>query len=297
MNILITGGRGFIGSALRRELQGAGHDVVITTRKETGSSEELTWNPPSLIPPKKISTLDAIVNLAGDSIYSDRWTKDKKERIQSSRINTTHYLIESIKNADLKPKVFINASAIGYYGPHGDEEVTENTSSGKDFLSSVCKAWEAEALKADEVGVRTVITRFGVVLGQGGGALQKMIAPFKVFVGGYLGSGKQWMSWVHIDDITGFIKYAIEHDKISGVYNLTAPNPLTNKDFSSQLGRALGRPSVFPVPGFALKAALGEFSEILLTGQRVIPERAITSGYKFIYPSLDKALRAILKKS
>lgn len=294
MNVLITGGRGFIGSALSRELRTAGYDVTVTTRQETNSPGELTWKPPLLIPPKKVSTYDAIINLAGDSIYSDRWTKDKKERIRSSRINTTHYLIESIKNADVKPKVFINASAVGYYGPHVDEEVTENSSSGNDFLASVCKAWESEALKANEEGVRTVITRFGVVLGPDGGALQKMITPFKAFVGGYLGSGKQWMSWVHIDDITGFIKYAIEHDKISGAFNVTAPNPLTNKDFSSTLGKALGRPSIFPVPGFALRAALGEFSEILLTGQRVIPERAVTSGYKFKYPLLDEALKSIL---
>ncbi len=295
MNVLITGGRGFIGSALRSELRTAGHHVVITTRQESNSPGELTWDPPSLIPLKTISTFDVIVNLAGDSIYSDRWTKDKKERIRSSRINTTYYLIESIKNTDIKPKALISASAVGYYGPHGDEEVTENTSTGNDFLASVCKEWELKALKAEEVGVRTVITRFGVVLGPGGGALQKMITPFKAFVGGYLGSGKQWMSWVHIDDITGFIRYAIENNRISGVFNLTSPNPLTNKDFSSTLGRVLGRPSIFPVPGFALRAALGEFSEILLAGQRVIPERAVTSGYKFKYSLLDEALRAILK--
>jgi len=294
MNVLITGGRGFVGSALSRELREAGHDVVITTRQESDSPDELTWSPPSLIAPKKISTFNAIVNLAGDSIYSDRWTKDKKERIRSSRINTTHYLIESIKNADVKPKVFINASAVGYYGPHGDEEVTEDASPGNDFLASVCKAWEEEARKAEGAGVRTVITRFGVVLGTDGGALQKMITPFKAFVGGYIGSGKQWMSWVHIDDITGFINYAIEHDEISGVFNVTAPNPLTNKDFSSKLGSALGRPSMFPVPGFALRATLGEFSEVLLTGQRVIPERVLTSGYKFKYPLLEEALKSTL---
>jgi hypothetical protein len=294
MNVLITGGRGFIGSTLGRELRTAGHDVVITTRQGSDSSGELTWKPPSLIPPKNISTFDAIVNLAGDSIYSDRWTKDKKERIRSSRINTTHYLIESIKNADIKPKILINASAVGYYGPLGDEEVTENFSLGKDFLASVCKDWESEALKAEELGVRTVITRFGVVLGQDGGALQKMITPFKAYAGGYLGSGKQWMSWVHIDDVTGFIMFAIEHDKLSGVFNLTAPNPSTNKDFSTALGRALGRPSIFPVPGFVLKAALGEFGEILLTGQRCIPERALIAGYEFKYPLLDKALKSIV---
>ena len=294
MNILITGGNGFIGSALKGELESAGHGIVITTRQESNSPDKTTWNPPSLISPEKISTFDAIVNLAGDSIYSDRWTKDKKERIRSSRINTTYYLIESIKNSDIKPEVIVSASAVGYYGAHGDEEVTENMPPGNDFLASVCKAWESEARKAEGEGVRTVIARFGVVLGQDGGALQKMLTPFRAFVGGYLGSGKQWMSWVHIDDITGFIRYAIEHDKISGVFNVAAPNPLTNKDFSSTLGRVMGRPSIFPVPGFALRAALGDFSEILLMGQRVMPERALKSGYKFKYPLLEEALRAIL---
>ncbi len=294
MNILITGGRGFVGSALSRELRTAGHDVVITTRKESESQSELTWNPPSLIPPNKISKFKAIVNLAGDSIYSDRWTKDKKERIRSSRVNTTHYLIESIKNADVKPEILINASAVGFYGPSGNEEITENVSAGEDFLASVCKEWESEALKAEKLGVRTVITRFGLVLGKNGGALQKMIPPFKAYAGGYLGTGKQWMSWVHVEDVSGFIKYAIEHSKISGMYNLTSPNPITNKDFGTVLGKALGRPSIFPVPGFVLKAVLGEFGEILLTGQRCIPERALTAGYTFKYPALDEALKSIL---
>ncbi len=295
MNVLIIGGRGFLGSALSRELRAAGHDVVITTRQESNSPDELTWNPPSLVPPSKISQYEAIINLAGDSIYSDRWSKDKKVRIRSSRINTTHYLIESIKNADETSRVLINASAVGYYGPHGDEEVTENVSAGKDFLASVCKEWESEALKAEKLGVRTVIIRIGVVLGPDGGALQKMITPFKAYAGGYLGSGKQWMSWVHVEDVSGFINYAIENSKIAGKYNLTSPGPVTNKDFGTALGKILGRPSILPVPGFVLKAALGEFGEILLTGQRCIPERALTAGYTFKYPLIDEALKAILK--
>lgn len=294
MNILITGGRGFIGSALRKELEQAGHHVMVTTRRDSSSAEELTWNPPSLISPKKVSDLDVVINLAGDSIYSDRWTAVKKERIRSSRINTTHYLLESLKNAEKKPAILISASAVGYYGPHGDEEITENYSPGKDFLAEVCRDWEDEARRAEELGVRTVITRFGVVLGPEGGALQKMLPAFKAFVGGYLGSGKQWMSWIHNDDITGFIRFAIENEKISGVYNLTSPHPLTNKEFGDVLGKVLGRPSVFPVPGFVLKAALGEFSEVLLTGQRVIPERALTAGYTFKYPELEDALKSIL---
>jgi uncharacterized protein (TIGR01777 family) len=192
--------------------------------------------------------------------------------------------------------VLVNASAIGYYGPHGDEELKEDTLPGDDFLAGVCKDWEAAAIKAEALGVRVVITRFGVVLGAGGGALTVMLPAFKAFLGGYIGSGKQWMSWVHMDDITGFIRYAIENESVSGQYNLVSPHPLRNKDFGSVLGKALGRPSFFPVPAFALKAALGELGDVLLTGQRALPHKAVKEGYTFKYPELDEALQSIIKK-
>jgi uncharacterized protein (TIGR01777 family) len=294
MNILIIGGTGFLGSALSRDLNSSGHEVVVSTRKNTTSKKKLTWNPPELIPAEKISMFDAVINLAGESIFSKRWTDEKKEHIRSSRINTTHYLVQSMNNSEKRPEVLINASAIGYYGPHGDEEVDEDTPPGDDFLSGVCKDWEAAALKAEGLGIRVVITRIGLVLGAGGGPLSMMMPAFKAFLGGYIGTGKQWMSWVHQDDISGFIRYALENDSVAGQYNLVSPHPLRNKDFGSVLGKALGRPSFFPVPGFALKAALGEFGDVLLTGQRVVPDKVIKAGYTFKYQELDQALQSII---
>ena len=293
MRILITGGTGFIGSALSRNLRSAGHNVIITTRRLTASKEMLSWNPPELVPRDIISNIDAVINLAGESIASGRWTKKRKKLIMSSRINTTRALVQSMQDANPKPKVFISASATGYYGPHGDEPVTENTPPGSDFLAEVCKAWEAEALKAEGLGVRVVTVRIGAVLEADGGALPQMIIPFKLFAGGPIGSGKQWFSWIHRDDTAGIIKHALEDDSITGPVNAVAPNPVTNKEFSKALGKALHRPSCLAVPGFVIKLSLGELGDMLLTGQRVLPEKALKSGYKFKYPEVDEALRAI----
>ena len=317
MNILITGGTGFIGGALSQELKSVGHNVIITTRRQQiDSKEKLTWNPASLIPPDIISKFDAVINLAGESIASGRWTRKRKELLLSSRVNTTHALVESMKQIPLNPwsplappeagkppllkgdrgglpKVLISASAIGYYGAHGDEYVTEDTPPASDFLAEVCKAWEAEALKAQELGVRVVLARIGGVLESDGGALPKMMIPFKFFFGGHIGNGKQWFSWIHRDDIAGIIKYALENNSISGPVNLTAPEPVTNKEFSSALAKALSRPSWLPVPGFMVKITLGELGGVLLTGQRVVPEKILTAGYKFKYPDVDEALKAI----
>ncbi len=302
MNILITGGTGFIGSALSRELANAEHKVIITTRKERYPTPSccnttiLTWKPPQLLPEGIVSNIDAVINLAGESIASGRWTKRRKELIRSSRISTTRALVQSMQNVKERPKVLISASAAGYYGTHGDEYVTEDTPAGKDFLADVGRAWEAEALKAEGAGVRVVLVRLGVVLGPDGGALSKMAAPFKFFLGGHIGSGKQWFSWIHRDDVIGIIKCVLENENISGAINLTAPEPVTNKEFSLALGKALGRPSWLPVPGFVLKTALGEMSDMLLTGQRVLPEKILKAGYKFKYPEVNEALRAIFSK-
>jgi hypothetical protein len=299
MNILITGGTGFIGSALTHELVSSGHNVLIVTRRQIAppsSCEILLWKPPALLPPDTISNIDAIINLAGEPIGSGRWTKTRKERILSSRIDTTRAIVQSIRGVDSPPKTLINASAIGYYGPRGDEYVTEDTSPGTDFLASVCRAWEAEAVKAHEFGVRVALIRLGVVLGLGGGALSKMIPPFRFFLGGPIGTGKQWLSWIHRDDVIGIIKYILEHDPISGPVNLTAPQPVTNKEFSSAIGDALHRPSWLPVPSFMLKIAFGEMADMLLTGQRVIPEKILKAGYQFKYPKVNEALRAIFSK-
>jgi uncharacterized protein (TIGR01777 family) len=296
MKVLVIGGAGFIGSALSRELSGAGHEVVVSTRKKTTSIKKLTWNMPELIATDVISKFDAVVNLAGENVFSERWTSERKEKIRSSRVDTTKALVESMSASTNRPKVLINTSAIGYYGPHGDEDVNEGAQPGSDFLSGVCKEWEAAALRASELGIRVVITRFGLVLGEGGGALSKMLGPFKSFVGGYIGSGKQWMSWVHINDITGFIRYALENESVAGPFNVTAPGPVRNKEFSSSLGKVLGRPAFFPVPALALKLALGEFGDVVLTGQRAISEKAVKAGYTFKYTDVNEALKAILKK-
>ncbi|MBI5675585.1 MAG: TIGR01777 family protein [Nitrospirae bacterium] len=293
MNILITGGTGFIGTPLSRELRNSGHTVVVTTRQTSVSKEKLTWNPPALIPSDVISRFDAVINLAGEPVAPGRWTKKRKELIMSSRIDTTRSLVESIKKAASKPKVLISASAIGYYGAHGDEYVTEDTLPASDFLARVCKAWEEEALKAQESGIRVVLIRIGGVLEADGGALPKMMTPFKFFLGGPVGSGKQWFSWIHRNDVLGIIKYALENESLSGPLNATAPNPVTNREFSSTLGDAIHRPSWLAVPSFIVKLTLGELGGMLLTGQRVLPEKIVRSGYKFKYHDLEDALKAI----
>jgi NAD dependent epimerase/dehydratase family enzyme len=315
MNILITGGTGFIGTPLTRELRGNGHSVTVTTRSQTGAKDKLTWNPPDLIPRDVISTFDAVINLAGEPIAPQRWSKERKKRILSSRINATSSLVESISkippatpvpnggNLDAfemagpkRPRVLISASAIGYYGPHGDEYVTEDTMPADDFLADVCKQWEAEAYKALDLGIRVVTARIGGVLEADGGALPQMALPFKLFVGGPIGSGRQWFSWIHRDDIIGIIEFALENESISGPLNLTAPNPVTNKEFSRTLGKVLHRPSFVAMPGVVIRLVLGELGAVLLTGQRVLPEKALKAGYKFKYPYVSEAVGAIFHK-
>ncbi len=294
MNILITGGKGFIGRALSRELGSSGHNVVITTRHRTSSEDELTWNPPELIPPGTVSKFDAVVNLAGEPVAPGRWTGERKKRILSSRIDTTRALVQSMQHADLKPGVLVSASAVGYYGPHNnDEYVTEETPPASGFLADVCVKWEAEAFRAQALNVRVVTVRIGGVLEADGGALPKMIIPFKFFMGGPTGSGRQWFSWIHRDDVAGIIRYALENESVSGPVNATAPAPVTNRDFSFALGKALNRPSFFTVPGFMIRLIFGEMGDMLLTGQRVLPEKAVKAGYQFKYTDLDDALKAI----
>ncbi len=294
MNILITGGRGFIGRALSRELGGAGHNVVVTTRRRAFSANELTWNPPELIPPDTLSGFDAVVNLAGEPVAPGRWTGERKKRILSSRIDTTRALVQSMQQAEKRPGVLVSASAVGYYGPRNDEYVSEETPPGSGFLADVCVKWEAEALRAEALNVRVVTVRIGAVLGAEGGALPRMILPFKLFLGGPIGSGRQWFSWIHIDDVAGIIRFALENNPVSGPVNATAPTPVTNRDFSSALGRALHRPSCLPVPGFMVRLIFGEMGEMLLTGQRVLPAGALKAGYRFKYADLHDALKAIL---
>ncbi|MDO8281045.1 MAG: TIGR01777 family oxidoreductase [Thermodesulfovibrionia bacterium] len=296
MRILITGGTGFIGSALTRELREEGHAVIITTRHKSDSENKITWNPPDLIPADIISTIDAVINLAGEPIAPEKWTEERKERIMSSRVETTRALVASMKNAGSRPKVLISASAIGYYGAHGDEVINEVSPPASDFLAGVCKAWEAEALKAEEVGMRVVLVRIGGVLEKDGGVLKHMSAQFNFMMGGPVGDGEQWFSWIHRDDIVGIFKFALQNDSVSGPVNGTAPNPVTNLAFSTALGKAMKRPSYVSVPAFVIKMALGELADILITGQRVVPEKALKAGYQFKHTEIKDALKTIFEK-
>lgn len=295
MKILITGGTGFIGWNLKKDLDLSGHDLFILTRTKRESTKDtkyITWhwkNPTDIT--YLINEVDIVINLAGESISDNKWTKEQKETLRKSRIETTRLIVEAINNSSKKPKKLISASAVGIYGDRRDEIITEGSSLGNDFLANLCRDWEAEAGKAN---TNIVILRKGIVIGASGGALKKFLPPFKMFIGGSLGSGKQWMPWIHIDDVIGLIKFAIENDKVTGVLNATGPKPVTNKEFSNILGKVLHRPSFMPIPGFTLRIAFGEMADMLLSGQRAIPQKALGLGYEFKYKNLEDALRSIL---
>ena len=299
MRLVIAGGTGFIGSALCQRLRANNHSVTILTRTQRPKADNPTekwvrWDPSTgEIPADTIDGADGIINLAGEPIAGKRWTASQKEKIRSSRIMTTRALVNAAANAKVKPKFLLNGSAVGYYGPRGDETITEEANPGNDFLSQVCAEWEQEAKKAESLGLRVALMRTGIVLGKGG-ALAKMVPPFKFFAGGPLGSGQQWMPWIHLEDEFGLILFLIDRADAVGPFNATAPNPVTMKEFCSTLGRVLGRPSWAPVPGFALRILLGEMAEMLLTGQRVLPARAQKLGYKFRYANLFEALQACM---
>lgn len=300
MKLVIAGASGFIGSALCSRLLDKGHVLTLLTRvtprdASTATKRWLHWTPGTPGDWEAgVDGADGVINLAGEPIAAKRWTGDQKQKILTSRIETTNSLVEAIRKAKQKPGFLINASAVGYYGPRGDETVTEEAGAGKDFLSSVCREWEEEAKKAESLGLRVIRVRTGIVLGRGGGALAKMVPPFKFFVGGPLGSGTQWMSWIHLEDEVGLMLYLIEHSQATGPFNATAPNPVRMKEFCQVLGQVMGRPSWAPVPAFVLRLALGELAEMLLTGQRVIPAAAQRLGYEFRYANLDAALKACM---
>jgi hypothetical protein len=277
MNIAITGASGFIGRRLAETLAADGHNVRALSRRDPAPPEE------------SLRGSDAVVHLAGEPV-SQRWTGDVKRRIRESRIQGTLQLVQALSVLPSRPQVLVCASAIGIYGDRGDEVLTENSEPGRGFLPDVCREWEAQADLAESLGVRVVKLRIGVVLGRGGGALAKMVPPFKAFVGGKLASGRQWMSWIHLDDIVGLIRHGLHHS-VSGVVNGTAPKPATNAEFTSELAAALHRPAVFPVPALAIKALYGEMSEIVLASQRVLPKAAEAAGYRFHFPELGPALR------
>lgn len=299
MKVLVAGGSGFIGRALCRELVRQNHEVTVLSRSHALNIQEkiryVAWDlirPESWIP--RAGPVDALVNLAGASIADGRWTQARKRELVESRSNSTRSLVENLSKMPIKPKILINASAVGYYGPRDDEAVDEETVPGHDFLAQLCVAWEREALAAERSGLRVVRLRTGIVLGKGGGALAKMLLPFKLGLGGPLGSGQQWMSWIHMDDVVGIITWALDQSRVKGALNLTAPHPVTNEEFSKTLGAAVHRPAVLRAPVFALRLALGEMAEMLLTGQRALPKKLLSLGYQFRYPKLDKALNSIV---
>lgn len=300
MKILITGATGFIGARLCQILDEAGHTLTILSRDIESAKQELpqiegafAWDASEGPPPvEAFEGIEAVVHLAGETV-SGRWTPERKRAIRETRVRGTRHLIQAITSLDEKPLMLVSASAIGLYGHRGGEDVTEESPPGSGFLAEICQSWEREARRAEEFGVSVACLRFGLVLGPGGGALQAMLIPFKLGLGGPMGSGQQWWSWVHRDDVVGMIQYALEHE-LSGPFNVTSPQPVRQKDVARTLGRVLRRPAFLPAPAFALRLALGEFANELLISQRVLPKRAQETGYEFQYPRLEPALRAIL---
>jgi uncharacterized protein (TIGR01777 family) len=282
MNITVTGATGFIGRYLVQSLARDGHSVRALSRA--------AWNIFAGEPPaESLTGTDAVVHLAGVPV-AQRWTRSAKKEIRASRVQGTHHLVTALSTLSQRPEVLICASAIGIYGDRGDEVLTEDSPVATGFLADVCRAWEHEADLAESLGVRVVKLRIGIALGRKGGALEKMLPPFRAFVGGKLGPGSQWMSWIHIADIVGLIRHAIDRP-LSGVVNGTAPNPVRNHEFTRELGAALHRPAIFPVPAMVLKIGLGEMADVLLASQRVVPKAAESSGYRFAFPELGVALR------
>lgn len=259
------------------------------------NAEVWRWEPHNFAPSQEVFRgIDVIFHLAGEPIAEGRWDSAKKARIRETRVTGTRRLVDALESLPNRPPVLISASAVGYYGDRGDEILDESSPPGKDFLAEVCQAWEAEALRAAARGVRVVTARIGVVLGDGGGALTRMLVPFKLGLGGRLSDGRQWMSWIHLDDLAGLLLQAAENSAIAGPMNAVAPEPLTNREFTRSLAAALHRPAIFPVPKFALNLAFGEMSSILLASQRVLPQVALKAGYRYRYPKLADALRAAL---
>ena len=295
MKLLVTGATGLIGSRLVTLMSSEGHTVIALSRggkSPDGLSAGVKWDALSGPPPAEaLEDIDAIVHLAGEPIAARRWSKEQKERIADSRILGTRNLIGGLREAGALPLVMVGGSAVGFYGNRGDETLTEVSPPGDDFLAKVCVDWERENLKAASLGARVVLMRTGVVLAREGGALKKMLPPFKLGVGGRLGNGKQWFPWIHVDDEVQLIKQALENPAFKGPVNSVAPGVVTNAEFTKRLGKAINRPTVFPVPAPVLKLLLGEMSVMLLGGQRVGPQAAIDAGYKFKFSDLDSALR------
>jgi uncharacterized protein (TIGR01777 family) len=299
MKALVTGATGFIG---RRLLSKLAHPIVLSrdpirARADLGPDvTPLAWDPASGPPPAEaFRGVDTIFHLAGENVGGGRWTKKRKAAIRESRLAGTRNLIDGLKGLKERPRVLVSASAVGIYGDRGDEMLDEKAAPGRDFLAELCVEWEAEARAAESLGLRVVSPRFGVVLGPGG-ALSKMLTPFKMGVGGRLGSGHQWMPWIHLDDVVGLLLLSASNPALSGPVNATAPAAVTNREFTKALGAALGRWTIFPMPAFMLRLVVGEFATVLLSSQRVVPRVATQTGYAYLHPDLPGALRAALSE-
>ena len=311
MKVLVSGGTGFVGSYLTRELVRRGDSVSILTRNPEKAARESKrvfsdipeklasaitytgWDQTSLL--KAVSSAEGIINLAGSNLFDKRWNDKVRQEILSSRTNATAALVNAIAQSDTKPAVLISASAIGYYGNRGDERLTENASAGSDFLADVCKAWESEALKVEAHGVRLVLPRIGIVQQTNNGALQKMLLPFRLGIGGPLGSGSQYYPWIHMEDTVGLLLFALDRADIVGPLNVVAPDPSTMRDFATVLGLVMKRPSFFKVPEFALRIAVGDSAASIVASHRVIPQKALDFGSEFKFPDLRKALSNLLR--
>jgi uncharacterized protein len=303
MKVLVTGSSGLIGQALVRSLLGAGHHVCRLIRPESmqlpSSVDDkvmsVRWNPAAGELEASAAGADAVVHLAGESIAAGRWNAQRKAQLHSSRVAATRNLVEAVSRLAPRPKVFLCATAVGYYGSRGNEELTESSSPGTDFLAGLCQAWESEAARAEEFGMRAAQLRFGVILARHGGALARMLLPFRLGLGGRLGSGRQWMSWLTLAESVSIIQFVLEHADARGPLNAVSPAPVRNVEFTAALARALHRPAIFPVPALALRVVLGEMaSPLLLASQRVIPRRLNDLGYRFRHPELTSALDAVL---
>lgn len=301
MNIIVTGGTGLIGRVLVKTLLQDGHKVSVLSR----SPDRAQGMPPAASMLKwdaetpagwghLVNQSDAIINLAGAGVADKRWTDERKRIIMESRVKANQAVLSALEAAETRPKILIQASAVGYYGPTGDERVTESSPPGDDFLAQVCIEWEKIAPSAEKLGLRVPVLRTGIVITPDGGALEKLLIPFKLFVGGPLGDGKQWFPWIHIEDEVRAIQFLLENDQASGPFNLVSPHPLTNAEFSRVLGRVLNRPAFMPAPAFAMKAVLGELSETVLAGQRAYPNALQSLGFEFKFPTAPAALEDLL---